>query len=77
MLYKITNNKATVKPQTALTPLLRPSRNNNAKALQIPSCRTLARKESFFPRTIREWNTLPTNVVEAGSAEDFKAKLEC
>lgn len=32
-------------------------------------------RNSFFPRTIREWNSLPTSVAEAGSLEDFRLRL--
>jgi hypothetical protein len=50
-------------------------RNNNTKAYQIPSCRTEIRKESYFPRTIRDWNALPDNCVTIGSLETFKALI--
>ncbi|CAG2210812.1 unnamed protein product [Mytilus edulis] len=30
---------------------------------------------SFFPRTTREWNKLPESVVESGSLEDFRARV--
>ena len=32
---------------------------------------------SFFPRTSREWNQLPTNTTEASTLEDFKLRLGC
>jgi hypothetical protein len=28
-----------------------------------PSCNTIIRKESFYPRTIRDWNALPTDTA--------------
>jgi hypothetical protein len=28
-------------------------------------------QHSFFPRSIREWNQVPSSVVDAGSLEDF------
>ena len=58
-----------------LIPNERPSRNSNAKAVQMPACRTAVRKESFYPRTIREWNALPTATVLAPSLESFKTRL--
>ncbi|CAG2226442.1 unnamed protein product [Mytilus edulis] len=33
-------------------------------------------RNSFFPRTIMEWNTLPARVAEAGSVEDFRSGLQ-
>jgi hypothetical protein len=56
--------------------ILTKSRNNNTKAYQIPSCRTEIRKESYFLRTIRDWNALPDNCVTIGSLETFKAHLQ-
>jgi hypothetical protein len=39
----------------------------------IPASSTTLRRESFYPRTIREWNSLPpTNVATAWSLETFK-----
>ena len=32
-------------------------------------------KNSFFPRTVREWNTLDDAAVNAESVEDFKTRL--
>ena len=37
----------------------------------IPSCKTSIKKESFYPRTIRDWNTLPNSVT----ADSFKRLL--
>ena len=34
-----------------------------------------ALQESFFPRTAREWNRLPTSIVTASSVDSFKAML--
>ena len=31
---------------------------------------------SFFPRTVREWNTLPTRVVSAASLDEFRSLLK-
>lgn len=33
-------------------------------------------KFSFFPRTIKDWNSLPDNLVNSDSFEVFKAKLD-
>jgi hypothetical protein len=32
-------------------------------------------QHSFFPISIREWNRVPSSVVDAGSLEDFKVRL--
>jgi hypothetical protein len=43
--------------------------------LRILSCKTTVRKDSFYPRTIKEWNTLPNCTVSALSPESLKAHL--
>ena len=57
------NNIVRVDASSKLIPNERPSGNNNEQALRIPSCKTTARKDSFYPRTIKEWNTLPNCTV--------------
>ena len=76
MMYKLRNNKTKVETTEKLIPSCRQTRNNNTEAMQIPSCRTSIRKESFYPRTIRDWNTLPTETVQATSLDAFKARLK-
>jgi hypothetical protein len=74
MMYKLVNGLVLVNTEDSLIPLDRISRNNNTKAYQIPS--TEIRKESYLPRTIRDWNALPDNCVTIGSLETFKAHLQ-
>jgi hypothetical protein len=76
MMYKLVNGLVLVNTEDRLIPPDRISRNNNTKAYQIPSCRTEIRKESYFPRTIRDWNALPDNCVTIGNLETFKAHLQ-
>ena len=59
MMYKLKNNIVRVDASSKLIPNERPSRNNNEQALRIPSCKTTVWKDLFYPRTIKEWNTLP------------------
>jgi len=42
----------------------------------IPSTNCDYYKYSFFPRTIREWNDLPNDLIESNSLPQFKAKLQ-
>ena len=41
------------------------------KSFQVPSC---SADWSFFPRTIRDWNNLPSDIIYAGSLDAFKAR---
>ena len=36
-----------------------------------------ALRNSFFPRTIPKWNSLPSSVVDAQTTEEFKGLLHC
>ena len=40
-----------------------------------PSVRTNFYKHSFFPKTIRDWNNLPTETIESSSLQLFLTKL--
>jgi len=55
-----------------LIPLDRISRNTGTNSFQIPQCNTTTSKESFYPKTIRDWNTLPSSVTSVSSLESFK-----
>ena len=75
IMYKMMNDKLNIDVTEKLKQQERPSRNSNSMALQLPSCRTSVRKESFYPRNIKEWNALPTTTVLAPSLDSFKARL--
>ena len=73
LFYKVVNGMVNVDPRDHLRPPARLSRGMNQAAYQIQSCRTEARKMSFFPRTIRDWNALPLQTVTAESLPLFRA----
>jgi hypothetical protein len=43
---------------------------------QVPHSRILVHQASFFPSTIRLWNSLPDTVVAADTIEGFKSRLQ-
>ena len=51
------------------------SRNMHDRSFQIPAASNYYRKFSFFPRTIKDWNSLPPGEVSAPSVEAFKASV--
>ena len=76
MLYKIVHNSVAIDGTKHLIPLNSAStRTTHPLAFQIPYCRTLYRQNSFFPRTIKEWNGLTLEAVSAGTVESFKSQL--
>ena len=52
----------------------RSTRHSHLYNINIPLCRIDCYKFSFFPQTIRMWNSLPSDIVEA-PLEKFKASL--
>ena len=51
---------------------------NNSKCYKIPPCNNPAGpySQSFFPRTVTEWNKLDDKVVLSGSVDSFRAQLK-
>ena len=75
LLYKGLKSKASI-PTDDLIPLVRCCRNDHSMAYQIPIAITDIFKCSFFPQTIRDWNTLPDSLISsAEGAEDGVAKF--
>jgi hypothetical protein len=53
----------------------RPSRTSNSKQIKVPSATTEIYKHSFFPRTVKDWNTLTESAVSSKTVEGFKAAI--
>ena len=75
MLYKINYSLVAITKTDRLIPPLRQSRNIHSLSFQIPQCRLQVRQQSFFPRTIKLWNSIPMNIVMSDSVESFKTAI--
>ena len=75
MLYKIANKLVEVPTNGYLLPITRASRHCHELGFQVPHSTKEFHKFSFYPRTIREWNALPTHIPGSGSLESFKSNL--
>jgi hypothetical protein len=64
---QVNNNKVEIQKTDRLIPQKMQTRHSHTKSFQIPSCKTEYRKESFFPRTITDWNKLPENIINSTS----------
>ncbi|KAL8609842.1 hypothetical protein ACOMHN_020677 [Nucella lapillus] len=51
------------------------TRQSHQETYVLPLCNTNYRKNSFFPRTIKDWNSLPPEEVSSASVEDFKTRI--
>lgn len=78
MLYKIEHDLVAIDKQDRLVktnPITHSGRTGHKDSFILPHCRSDYRKESFFPRTIRDWNRLPPDIVSVESMEAFKSQL--
>jgi hypothetical protein len=50
-------------------------RTRGQNTFRIPSTRKDVYRNSFFPRSIREWNNLPSAATTASSVEEFRDTL--
>ena len=42
----------------------------------LPCSSTTAHQNSYFPRTISDWNKLPTHLIEITDSDTFKTELQ-
>ena len=64
MLYKCLKAAASI-PTNDLVPPIRHTRSHHSLAFQIPMAGTDIYKSSFFPQTIRDWNSLTDSLISA------------
>lgn len=76
-LYKIYHNKIGIERDHFIQPVSkRITRSHHSKKLRDYNCRTDVFHNTFFPRTVREWNELPADVVERMTTADFISTLQ-
>ena len=69
LFYKIHHNLVNFDTSPYITPALRATRNTHHQGYQIPTSTTEYHRNSFFPRTVKVWNSLPPDIIFAPSAE--------
>ena len=75
MMYKIVKQQVAIDPDKHLMKPQKQSRSANTNSYVVPYASSTSRQQSFFPRTIRDWNQLPLSIKKAGSVSAFKAQL--
>ena len=75
--YKIHSGTVSLDKDKYLTPApnLRHTRASHESQYTRPFAYSDALKNSFFPRTIPVWNSLPSSVVLSKTIEEFKASI--
>ena len=72
LLSKISNGLVNIYAADRLITPTRLNGNMLRRSFQIPACLTTARRKSFYPRTINDWNALPATTVTVTSLATFK-----
>ena len=76
--YKIHSGTVSLDKDKYLTPApnLRRTRASHESQYTRYFAFSDALKNSFFPRTIHMWNSLPSSVVSSKTIEEFKAQIK-
>ena len=75
MMFKIHKGLVAMDAKEFMTPLHRRSRHVNSQGYEVHRSKTNYHMLSYFPRTIREWNSLPGPTVLAPNLTAFKKSL--
>jgi hypothetical protein len=75
LLFKIQHNLVAIPAEAYLLPSDFRTRGQNTCTFRIPSTRKDVYRNSFFPRSIWEWNNLPSAATTASSVEEFRDTL--
>ena len=75
LLFKIVNDLVAIPADQYIRYNNRTSRNRHSKQLKVESVNSVIYKNSFFPRTIIDWNNLPQSATDCGTVENFKRTI--
>jgi len=75
MFYKIHFQLVPICMPLTMKHHLQPTRTENTFAYMILSSVCNYHLQSFNPRTVRDWNTLPEATVQLGTVEAFRRAL--
>ena len=75
ILHKAIYGHLSLPVNNILQPVQRLSRHLNTKALNTIHASKNCYKYSYFPRTIRDWNSLPNAIVNISKPQHFKQAL--
>jgi hypothetical protein len=76
MMHKMYYNHVAFDLYNYISPNPRPGRLDNSAAFQIPHSNNDVHLYSFFPRTIRQWNSLPQTTVNIADPAAFKTAIK-
>ena len=74
LLYKIVNDLVAITGDQHISYNNRRSRHRHNKQLKIESADSEVNRNSFFPRTIKDWNILPHSAIDCDTVDSFKQR---
>lgn len=74
LMYKVVNGLVAV-PSTNLIPADNRTRSNHPNKFRTIRASTEVYRNSYFPRTIPQWNNLPSQTVTSSTIDSFKNNL--
>ncbi len=72
MFYKCVHGLVTINITSGLERQSQTSRHSHPMSYHLPSETTTYLQQSFLPRTIAQWNSLPAEIAMTPSLEAFK-----
>ena len=77
MFYAAVHNTTVLSIPQRFLPTSYPTRNNHQYHYTdiIPSAQTNTYQTSFYPRAIKDWNQLPTHIIECNNLQSFLSQL--
>jgi len=77
LLFKIIHGLVAIPANDHIAFNKRPSRTGHSQQIKIIATNTDIFKNSFFPRTIRDWNLLPESAIKSDTVDSFKDSISC
>jgi hypothetical protein len=76
LMYKIVQGLVLVSCSNLLRPALTRSRNTHEHSFLPIVCNTSSHCLSFFPRTINQWNSIPSNIfTNCNTTDTFRQRI--
>ena len=75
-IWKAFNSDTDVGLANLLEQISHSSTRGHGFKLSVPRCRSEIRRRFWNVRCVRQWNSLPVDVVGAGSVEAFEIRLD-
>ena len=74
-LYRIIHKEYPLSVPSYFTSMKRSTRLYHPKRFILPNSFTNAHQNSFYPKTLRDWNNLPSNIIELNNIDLFTELL--